>query len=416
MLENREVKKRNMDEYAPQDNPDCNPPVPLRYWEIEKFFTCPIVGMCLTQTEQKQLLKKTGNPIKRKTPFEIHEVLVGSSNSENPLSRKIDRLLNHKFGKGSAFFLDLDEKKFTEHWDACFKTGDFKSILWAAATHPELSSGCRARIFGTIHMVMHENAEENGCLRDRLSALQETVDDLNYKMKRKNQANRKLKKENDALALAEEAQKARLTRSEYECAKLEKELAEIKGLPMVAKLEQENRRLKEELDGMSEKIERRILRIATLEDENSRLKEELERQRESSAWFNKKTNAIMEEVLANNACDESCPSFDLCRKRVLIVGGITKMEALYRQVIESSGGVFDYHDGYMQKGMKKLESSLKRADLILCPVSCNSHTACVIVKNLGKKYNKPVQMLAGAGISAVSQAIRKDMNGAGIGN
>ena len=415
MQQNRVIKKRDMDEYALQNHPDCKSPVPLRYWEIEKFFTCPVVGMCLTPAEQKQLLKKTGASIKKKTPFEIHEVLVGSSNGETPLSRKIDRLLNHKFGKESAFFLDLDEKEFLESWDICFKTGgDIKSMLWAAATHPQLSSGCRAEIFGTVHMDMHKNAEENGKLRDRLTVLQETVDELNYKMKQKNQANRKLKKENETLVRAEEAQKARLNRAENECVKLAKELAEMKSRPVVAELERENRKLQEELDGMSEKVERQSLKIASLEEENSKLKEELEQQRESSAWLNKKTNAIMKEVLANRSCDESCPSFDLCRKRVLIVGGITKMEALYRQVIESSGGVFDYHDGYMQKGMKKLENSLKRADLVLCPVTCNSHTACVIVKNLGKKYNKPVQMLAGASISAVSQAIREDVNGAGI--
>jgi hypothetical protein len=57
--------------------------VSLRFWEIDHFFKCPVVGMCLTLSEQKQLLKKSGIPAKKKSPFEIHETLVASLESES---------------------------------------------------------------------------------------------------------------------------------------------------------------------------------------------------------------------------------------------------------------------------------------------------------------------------------------------
>jgi len=82
------------------------------------------------------------------------------------------------------------------------------------------------------------------------------------------------------------------------------------------------------------------------------------------------------------------------------------MESLYRKIVESNGGIFEYHDGYAKGGLNSLEHSFKRADMVLCPVSCNSHAACILVKQLGKKHNKPVQMLSGAGLSAISQGIR----------
>ena len=53
-----------------------------------------------------------------------------------------------------------------------------------------------------------------------------------------------------------------------------------------------------------------------------------------------------------------------------------------------------------------MKAVLKRADMVICPVNCNSHAACSIVKNLGKKHNKPVHMLASSSLSAVSQVIR----------
>jgi hypothetical protein len=88
-----------------------------------------------------------------------------------------------------------------------------------------------------------------------------------------------------------------------------------------------------------------------------------------------------------------------------MVGGITKMENRYREVVETRGGVFEYHDGYMRNGSRELEGVIRRADMVLCPVNCNSHTACGVVKNLGKKYGKPVFMLAGSSVSALAQAV-----------
>lgn len=85
----------------------------------------------------------------------------------------------------------------------------------------------------------------------------------------------------------------------------------------------------------------------------------------------------MEEILtqfsALTRCDETCPSFDLCRKRILIVGGINRMKSLYRQLIEENGGIFEYHDGHIKGGKKALEDRIMRADIVLCPVNINSH-------------------------------------------
>ena len=122
-----------------------------------------------------------------------------------------------------------------------------------------------------------------------------------------------------------------------------------------------------------------------------------------------KVRTILEVCSASggtcSGCGRSCAACDLCQKRVLMVGGITKMENRYREVIETRGGVFEYHDGYMRNGSRELEGVIRRADMVLCPVNCNSHTACGVVKNLGKKYGKPVFMLAGSSVSALAQAV-----------
>ncbi len=109
-------------------------------------------------------------------------------------------------------------------------------------------------------------------------------------------------------------------------------------------------------------------------------------------------------MLACGAQCADCP----CGKRVLIVGGIERMETRYRQVIEKEGGILDYHSGNMQGGVKKLERCLQRADIVLCPVSCNSHGACAMVKRLGKKHKKPVHMMPNFSLYAISRALGAD--------
>ncbi len=153
-------------------------------------------------------------------------------------------------------------------------------------------------------------------------------------------------------------------------------------------------------------IEKKDKHLAILKKQNKRLSDELLLQTRYVERLEKESREIVAGFCKTNRCDSNCPSFDLCKKRVLIVGGATRMEALYKDLIENNGGIFEYHDGYMKKGSKNLENLLKRADLVLCPLSCNSHAACSVVKNLGKKYNKPIHMMTNFSLNAVAQVIR----------
>ncbi len=104
-------------------------------------------------------------------------------------------------------------------------------------------------------------------------------------------------------------------------------------------------------------------------------------------------------------CNEKCPAFEICDKRILIVGGVERMEALYRDFIEGHGGELDYHSGHLRNGINGLKNSLRRADIILCPVNCNSHGACLKVKQLAKKHNKTFYMLPNASLSTLSRLL-----------
>jgi Uncharacterized protein conserved in bacteria (DUF2325) len=108
-------------------------------------------------------------------------------------------------------------------------------------------------------------------------------------------------------------------------------------------------------------------------------------------------------MIASEPLCKACSNFDFCGKKVLVVGGIDRMESSYRDLVKTCGGSFEHHTGVMKNGTQRLKNSLQRADVVLCPVRCNSHTACRQVKKLGKKFNKPIFFLANFSLNTVGR-------------
>lgn len=402
------LRSHQPDNNAPR-GPACgeNPPdrpARRRSWEIDIHFRCPVVGLCLAFSEQKQLLKKVGIPVKRKGPFEIHEILVGHSETENPLSRRMDSYLSRKFSREAEALQALGENDFLDHWRSSFRTGEIKAVFRVAATRVDLSHATRREIFGDIHMEMHDTVERVARLK-RLLVFEQTLRQKAVeKYKNDTDLRNVLQRENADLQSAVRKLTVNLLAVEREKTALDEEIMRLKGNAH-AILDQENQRLRENIEDLSRTVSEYKRRFSVQEQENRRLAERWASQNDLSAHLQEQMGAVLQQCRKMSRCEESCPSFDLCRKRVLIVGGVTRMESLYRELIEGSGGVFDYHDGNLKNGSKKLESRLKRADVVFCPINCNSHAACQMVKKLAKKYSKPIQLLASSSLNGVSQVL-----------
>jgi hypothetical protein len=379
---------------------------PLKFWKIEESFRCPVIGICLTPAEQKHLLRKAGVSIKNKSPYEIHELLVASAQSENPVSHKVDRLLNHKYGRCAAGLNLLEEPELIARWHAAFQTGHYLPEFWAAVSRADLSQEARKEIFAAIHMSMHANADHTARARRQLEQLKNEAIERESRVKRLQLGRKALQAEVEALKrrLAQANERLLCTEQEQSGRSIQPDKMKIR--QRILELERENLHLVETLAGQTDQLKAKDRRLQMLAEEVARLTRELDAQKQAEAWLRNEAEGALRSFFETSRCDASCPEFNLCHKRVLIVGGIARMEALYRRLIESSGGVFEYHDGYLNGGAKHLENRLKRSDIVICPVNCNSHAACALVKNLGKKHNKPVHMLANFSLSAVTQVIR----------
>jgi hypothetical protein len=92
-------------------------------------------------------------------------------------------------------------------------------------------------------------------------------------------------------------------------------------------------------------------------------------------------------------------------KKVAIIGGLGKAVLHYEHVIQELGGDYLYHDGDLRRGHKPLVEIVKQADMVVCPVDCNSHGATTCAKKLCKELRKPCYFLRSSGVSHVREKL-----------
>ena len=378
----------------------------LKFWEIGKFLTCPVVGLCLSLKEQKQILKKAGVSLKQKDEFQIHEILVACGTDENRISRKIDALLVRKFIRQAEPLYRLEASVFENTWKSSFEKGAIGAALWVAATRCDLSAAFRRVVFGDIHMAMHGNAEREARARIQAVSQGKKLKIKEQHLKTATLENRALRDEAAGLKREQVDMKKRLESAEKRIRELSSLVYDLSKQQPTADLERENHLLGIQVRQLTEELRRSLQQQEIYEARLSKAQKELDRWQASLPVLRAEARALLQQDGAAPHCDASCPAFNLCEKRVLVVGGMSRIASFYRDLIEDVGGVFEYHDGHMKGGRTALESRLRRADMVLCPVSCNSHAACTLVKKLGKKHKKPVHMLANSSQNTVANALR----------
>lgn len=387
---------------VPEPSEPLDHPPRLRFWEIEPFFKCPVIGWCLDVAEQREAFRKEGTSSSNKdqSNFKTHEMIVQSLESENRLSSRVDGLLNRKYKKEIAELSSLEESEFIRCWEDSLKRGAVEGMLWVAATKPDLSMKAKRSIFGDVHMEMHVRAKQISHERQRLDQEWKRNELFVESVKELSRINRVLKRENerfrDDLSKACRFSEA-LQRQKRE---LEEALSKANEGSLVAGLQKENAELRAQQERISEQISAYQRELGILQNQKDKLLLKLKKQSQVHSPVNKESETVINPLSASTQQSPD-PSLDLSERCVLVVGGLSKMEALYRQLIEGSGGVFEYHNGRMNAGTRELVNQVRRADVVLCCIDHNSHAAALAAKKLGKKHKKPVRMLANSSLSNI---------------
>lgn len=413
-------------------------PVKKNIWRVEPVFTCPLIGFCLTPVEQRRLLKQASINAEKFDAFVIHELLVNGLQVDSPFSQRIIRFFERKFESAHAYARKLDDQAFLEEWRKAFSTGNYIGLIWIAATRQDLQTQTKTKVYGDVHMSMHGTAEAQIQAQKRIDQAEKSAERFRLRIvdlrDKANEHKEKLHAEVQQNRVAQ----AEITQLRKQIQRLEEKVASTNGNTCTHSCSLQSTITPWSLRGPLLEKENEALRhaLAHAAEREARLQEQLAEQmkdwqdytQNAVATMAENATAIMNEVSAemadmcplskdNTVCHktcgraichgESCAQSEDCPRRVLIVGGIARMEALYRDLIERNGGTLEYHDGAMRSGTQSLKKSLQRADVVLCLVNCNSHSACIKVKDFAKKYRKRLHMLHNGSLSTVSRVLQE---------
>ncbi|MCD4720855.1 MAG: DUF2325 domain-containing protein [Desulfobacula sp.] len=380
----------------------------MNIWEVETHFKCPVVGAMLSVEKHKNILKKCGYDIKRMKPYEYHQQIMAKLYDENNVSVKVNNFIRNKARKLMSRIAGLPDQDIRALWKEHLETGNVGPMMYAVISYEDTGIDLLQDVFGEVHMQAHANMTEIFHVRQKQVQADENLAQQKKKITLKNE---KFK----TLVAARKSDARKISLLQTENLQLKKRISELENMFHPGKkpenaihcLEQKIADREQDLKAEQEKIrimerEKRSLQIDLF---SSRSENELMR-KQFQAMVTGFTFCTSIDCPNEDYCiKEACPQYKLCAKRVFMVGGITKMKSFYKDIIENAGGEFHYHDGYLKAGKANFEAKVKRCDMVLCPVNCNSHNACLRVKKLCNKHNKTVKFLNSSSLSAVSQAL-----------
>jgi hypothetical protein len=362
-------------------------------WALFPNFRCPVIGTCLTVGEQAAILKKSGKDPRTMNDYQIHHAVMETLDSENPVSRRADRFIRHKHRKAIARYQALDPTELENAWAPACTSGEVEGLFFVICSRPDVGQSLKVRAFGDLHMLCHTN------MTDILRARRQVDDQVHANRRLAGLLNREKKKNGDLTRQLKQARKD-LAEAVRRRARPEPDRTPRPSGPdhrdeALKELKAALNRSEEEARQLERRKRKLEIRCFELESDNRLLSDEIRRQ-------------ICPHAEGATIPDNQpicCRDCGHCPRRILMVGGITKLESFYRDLVEGAGHEFIYHDGYMKSGTRKIIDMVAQADLVLCPVNCNSHNACRTIKRLCKKYNTHCKMLPGSSLTMISRAL-----------
>ncbi len=378
-----------------------------RSWEVRPSLHCSILGTCLSVRELHAVARKGKVRFPANaTDYEIHGCFVEIVETQNAVSKLVDKALEKKYrGVAAKFRRCPDEKAFERCWEEAWKNNDVPGAYWAVLTHPLLTDELFRRAFGEVHMLGASRSTDiyklqkldSQCatlagklalvktvFRKRLKCRDEVITEIQLRLSVLKDVERRLALAHETIfrlrrdsgaadlekQISELREKLRITTARVECAE--------------AELVEAGKFIKQEMTITGEAMER----IRELSEENAALEQELR------SALTCRAEEPCEVAIENDGTK-------LCGRKIMYVGGRSNLVRYYRALVERRGGVFGGIESY--KGL--LRKAVNSADAVICPVDCVSHGACLTIKKTCKQMAKPFIPLRSAGLSSLAHGM-----------
>ena len=389
-------------------------------WEIWDGYHCSILGTCLSFAELGKIAGKAGIRFEQnESEHGIHGHFVQLAGKQGRVAKLIHKILERKFRSSvERFRRAKSEAQVSELWSRALSEGDVPGPYWALMTHPRATSTLMMQAFGEVHMLSHLAGATNRADIRRLRALEDERRELSEQLASVRGRMSEREVEHRRLAEANQAEVRELKNRLEGAQQAEKRLVQVEGRVRELEDGDELRALRtrnttraSELDELKRVHRIESQRRLALEFELSALRAAHQEMNATVRALNAECDAL-ESMLqsgmddANRGGVDSGAAVDLCGRRVAYVGGRAGIVGHFRALVERLNGQFIHHDGGIEDHEGQLGRILGQADVVLCPVDCVSHRACLRAKRFCKQTAKPFVPLRTAGLSSFVTGLR----------
>jgi len=373
-----------------------------KLWDINTGWHCSIIGTCLTTEDLRALARKmhVQTPEDSGADFRLHGHFVQACGEGGTTAKLLQKLLDRRHSAAIRRFGKVDRPEDLEAmWNMERKGRDIPGAYWALMSHPHLETGLGTRAYGHIHMLSHLIGASNRADLDTLRSLEAEVDALTHRLESETarHARRMEEKDREIADLQKQLVAARAAKVDYTLPSPLRDAANLNAAPDTGETLQ-------------------IQEVTRARDEARRTNEAL---RETVHSLRQEVQALENALLNTLPPDdgdqdqgftEGDHPFDLHGRSILYVGGRLANVHRLRELVAQWNGELLHHDGGMEQSLDELPSCVFRADAVVFPTDCISHSAALKAKRLCRQSMKPYIPLRGSGVSSFVAGLREKID------
>ncbi|WP_236024668.1 DUF2325 domain-containing protein [Arenibaculum pallidiluteum] len=366
-------------------SPDLGGPR-LKLWEIPGRYHCSIIGTCLSMAALRRLLPRAGlKPAADADDYSIHGHAVAGSGRADRLTKLINKVLDTTWGPEVRRFTAAPVHELEEMWRSAAVNGRIAGAYWALMSRRGVPEALLTEAYGTVHMLSHLLGSEARSGLRRLA-----------------QAERRNAELEDALAALRRAKREAEAERDERIAALEAKLRAAGAVGAVTRRPPGPRPAEADLLRRLALAERRVAaersRARVAEAALERMGKLIDGRAAASEGVPAAAARAAEPRMAETGSSPApAPAIVIDGKCILFLGGRPGAIPHLRSLVERRNGRLLHHDGGLEQTVRRLDGLVEQADMVVCPVDCISHEACLRAKRLCRRLNKPFVPVRGAG-------------------
>jgi hypothetical protein len=369
-----------------------------KIWEFDANLHCSIIGTCLTSAELRHALGKLR--LKEATTATEHDlhasgVLVAAKRHDGAklLQKALDR--KHRVAV-NRFARAKTTSGVRDLWREAVQRGEIPGAYWAALTHPATDDALVREVFSEVHMLSHLVGAANRADIQRLCRLEAENGELQAKIERQQRQLRDAIVARDAtIRKLNQALEARIDRVPEGIEAVCQPAWEALAADLKSRLERGI--------GRAERLDRQLAEARTTIAAERAARTAAE---EREAELRREVEAMEAGMSIAGDGDGTAVGIDPLNATLLYVGGRAAQIGHLRVAAERAGAALLHHDGGIEERGGLLPGLVSRADAVLFPVDCVSHSAMMLVKRLCRQAGKPLLPLRSAGLAPFCAALK----------